>query len=80
MTGRNVLLVMAKAKIAPIKRLTVPKLKLTVVFLSARLINYVLDAYENVLNFNHVYVWCDSKVVLHWVQSNKVLPTYMRSL
>lgn len=25
------------------------------------------------------FLWCDSKCVLHWLQSNKVLPTFVKN-
>ena len=71
--------VIAKAKVAPIKPISVPKLELTAVLLSARLSKYVLEAYENELEFSAVHLWCDSQIDLYWLTSDKVLPVYVRN-
>ena len=70
-------LVMSKAKVAPIKAVTIPKLELTAVLLAARLCTFVKEAYQNVIQFRNIVLWCDSQVALHWLNSSKSLPTYV---
>lgn len=47
-------LIMAKARVAPLKEQTVPQLELTAALLMARLVKYVLNAYEKELKFESI--------------------------
>ena len=71
--------VIAKAKIAPIKPLTIPKLELTSVVLAARLVRYVVDAYEQELRFKGINIWIDSQIVLCWLKYKKSDVLYVRN-
>ena len=57
-------LVIAKTKVAPIKRLTIPRLELCGAVFLARLISYV----GNILKIptGNVYAWTDGSKVLSW--------------
>ena len=70
-------LVIGKAKVAPIKPVTIPNLELTAVLWAARLSKFVKDAYDGVILFKNIHLWCDSQVALHWIQSKKILPAYV---
>jgi len=59
-------LVIAKTKIAPIIRLTIPKLKLRGALLLAKLIDSILFG----LSISQVCVWNDSQIVLFWLDGN----------
>ena len=61
-------LVMAKTKVAPIKRLSIPHLKLC----SAVILSKILSHVANTLAIPHtnIYAWTDSRVVLGWLQGN----------
>ena len=71
-------LIAAKARVAPLKNLSVPKLELTAALLSARLARFIIETYKN-LHFNQTYVWIDSKVTISWLISNKPLQVYVRN-
>ena len=70
-------LVIAKAKVAPLKPVTVPKLELTAVLLSARLLQFVCAAYLHEFEVVHKYLWCDSQIALHWLRNDKTKPLYV---
>ena len=70
-------LVMAKAKVAPLKKVTVPKLELTAVLLSARLLKFVISSYADKLNITGKFMWCDSQIALHWLKNDKNKPLYV---
>lgn len=58
-------LVRSKTKIAPLKRLTIPRLELNAALLLARLLSITLPAIE--LGNSLVYCWSDSSVALTWI-------------
>ncbi|XP_043267662.1 uncharacterized protein [Venturia canescens] len=64
----TVSLVCAKTKVAPITRLTIPRLELAAAVLLAKLTHHV----QNVLGLDdsRVYLWTDSMVTLTWVTSH----------
>ncbi|CAL1671780.1 unnamed protein product [Lasius platythorax] len=61
-------LVCSKTKVAPLKRLTIPRLELTAALLLARLITKITKALElpEVLAF----CWSDSSVTLTWISGH----------
>ena len=61
-------LVIAKRKVAPIKRLTIPRLELCRAVLLARLISYIGNIFP--IPTGNIYAWTDSSVVLGWLRRN----------
>ncbi|XP_070159689.1 uncharacterized protein [Polyergus mexicanus] len=68
MTEPIITLVCAKTKVAPLKRLTIPRLELTAAVLLPRLISYVQRTLE--LAEIPIYLWTDSSVSLTWINSH----------
>lgn len=61
--------VMSRTKVAPIKRVTLPRLELLGALLSARLINFVKSALHLPDNVR-LACWTDSKVALSWIRGD----------
>ena len=61
-------MVMAKTRVAPIKRQTIPRLELCGALVMAQ----ILSQCKNVLKIptEHTYAWTDSTIVLSWLQGN----------
>ena len=61
--------VMAKARVAPLKQLTVPKLELMAALTAARLHSFISDALKSLTC--SIYRWTDNHIVLHWLRGEK---------
>ena len=64
----HVSIVMAKTKVAPLKRQTIPHLELCGAYILARLIHHVRKVLG--IPLNRVHAWCDSTIVLGWLNGN----------
>ena len=64
-------LLMAKARVAPVKELTIPKLELLSALLSSRLGLFIIETYKLELFIEEIHLWIDSQAVLAWVLSEK---------
>lgn len=67
--------VASKARVAPIKVITIPKLELLAAVLGVRLAQLVKN--ELRLNIDEEKYWSDSRTVLAWIRTNKKLPTFI---
>ena len=63
-----------KARVAPMKALSIPKLELRAALLATRLKDDILTALT--VSVNHVYMWTDSTTVLQWLNSTEKLPVF----
>ena len=64
----QVSLVSSKTKVAPIKKLTIPRLELCGAYLLAQLLFHIQNVFNMPLSF--VYAWTDSTIVLNWLVGN----------
>ena len=72
--GDESTLVMAKTRVAPLKKLTIPQLKLMDALIGARLSSHILNSSHNV---SKCIMWSDSQIVLHWINSKKQLKVFI---
>ena len=74
--GTQVSLVIAKTKVSPIKRLTIPRLELCGASLLAQLLHHVGKVLD--VPISQTYAWTDSTIVLNWLDgSPKRFKTYV---
>ena len=64
----HVSLVTSKTKVAPIKRLTIPRLELCGAHLLAQLLHHVREALH--VHPQDVHAWTDSTIVISWLDGN----------
>lgn len=62
----NTFLICSKTRVAPIKTVTIPRLELCGAVLLAALLKNTGESMS--ITKNHVYAWCDSTIVLGWIQ------------
>ncbi|GBN24590.1 hypothetical protein AVEN_89331-1, partial [Araneus ventricosus] len=70
----KVSLVLAKARVAPFKRLTIPRLELLGAAIGARIASTILDALKFPLK---MYFWTDSMIVLGWITNTEPWNTFV---
>ena len=61
-------LVCSETKVAPLKKLTIPRVELTAALMLTRLTKYVQATLQ--LNIATVHLWTDSQVTLTWIKSH----------
>ena len=69
-------LVTSKTRVAPIKRLSIPKLELCGAFLLTKLLNHVGDILQ--IPIEDVTAWTDNTIVINWLDgSPRKFKTYV---
>ena len=68
----HVSLVASKTKVAPIKRLTIPRLEFCSVHLLAKLLEHIKSTLK--VPLEDVYAWTDSTIVVNWLDGNRIPP------
>ncbi|XP_011858208.1 PREDICTED: uncharacterized protein LOC105555775 [Vollenhovia emeryi] len=66
--GATFSLVCSKTKVAPLKRLSIPRLELTAVLLLSRLMQYVKATLN--MDVTATHMWTESLVTLSWIRSH----------
>ena len=61
-------LVMSKTKVAPIKRLSIPRLERCGAQVLTQLLRHAKDVFQ--LPMNSIFAWTDSTIVLNWLTGN----------
>lgn len=64
---------MAKSRLTPPSKLSIPRLEFYALMMGVRLQKYIIEALC-LKNKIKSYIWSDSKCVLAWITSNKLLP------
>ena len=77
--GDEVSFVMAKTRVAPLKKHTLPRLELMAALVGARLVEFLRNALNTQYTDLEVILWTDSQIVLHWLNSNKDLQQFVRN-
>ncbi|KAL0880978.1 hypothetical protein ABMA27_002135 [Loxostege sticticalis] len=65
----HVAIMIAKSRVAPTKRRTLPRLELCGASLLADLMKFVVDQISNIINIDSIHAWSDSMIVLAWIKS-----------
>ena len=70
-------MVFSKTRVAPTKQLSILRLELLAIFIGRRCLNYVTNELQCPVTDR--FLWTDSQCVLHWMKSNKPLPTFIQN-
>ena len=66
---------MSKAKVAPIKQLSIQKLELQAAVLGTRLAHFIKK--HHTIEFKDTTFWCDSMAVLAWIKNSEKLKVFV---
>lgn len=69
-TEYKIYFVSGKSKVAPLKRVTLPRLELCAAVLLSNLVEFVRDALNSKIVIKDTFAWSDSRVALAWIKSS----------
>ena len=73
--GNTTAYVIARNRVAPLKQLTLPRLELMGATIAAQMLTMITSSIQCQIDSTHM--WCDSQIVLHWLNSNKKLQQFV---
>ena len=73
--GDETAFVIARNRVAPLKQLTLPRLELMGATIAAQMFTLINSSTQ--CKIEPIYMWCDSQIVLHWLNSNKKLKQFV---
>ena len=68
-------LIFSKTRLAPVKKLSIPRLELLAVVIGIRCLAFIREQIH--LPITHSHIWSDSQCVLHWIFSEKPLNVFI---
>ncbi|KHN84546.1 hypothetical protein Tcan_01254, partial [Toxocara canis] len=68
-------LLYAKSRLAPTKQITIPRLELMAALIGTRALTFVTEQLQ--LKTLERFMWTDSKCILRWLRTTKILPTFI---
>ncbi|XP_053402321.1 uncharacterized protein LOC128557840 [Mercenaria mercenaria] len=66
---------MSKTRVAPLKKLTLPRLELMAAVIGSRLCKHL----KQNTSIPQIHLWSDSQIVLYWLQTSKTLQRFVRN-
>ena len=67
----------SKTRLAPLKKMSVPRLKLMAVLIGTRCLKFVKSQLK--IPIHGLYLWSDSQCVIKWIASEKDLSVFVRN-
>ena len=73
--GNETAFVIARNRVAPLKQLTLPRLELMGATIATQVFTLISSSTQH--RIESTYMWCDSQIVLHWLNSDKKLKQFV---
>ena len=76
----KVVLVSAKSRVSPLRKITIPPLELLGNLLLSRLISSVINNLIAVYSIDKIFAWTDSSIAYSWIKNiNKVCKSFIQT-